>query len=312
MKKVVKIFTIIMIALVLIMGISYLFSTAGLNEMNDKVRTTLNKDFVPLKNGSVSYGWSGSVAGEIVVMVHGFSTPRVVFMQNVGALAKAGFRVLTYDHFGRGFSDRPDIKYGKQLYDDELIELLDAIGIKTAVNLIGYSMGGGISTVFAVNHPERVKRLVLIAPVGFIPEQSGIKKLLMIPVLGEWLMTMVGKKRMIDSFYSKVKKGVAPRIMAESFEKQFEYAGVEHALLSSMRNFPMENLQAEYQQLGKTTFPKLLIWGTEDSTVPFVGSEKILPLLPDIQFFKIEGGEHSIAYSHADVVNREIINFLKN
>lgn len=312
MKKIAKILTIIMIGLVLVIGISYLVSTAGLNEMNDDVRTALNKDFVPLKNGSVSYGWNGPEEGEIVVMVHGFSTPRVVFMQNVGALANAGFRVLTYDHFGRGFSDRPDIKYGKKLYDDELIGLLDALKINTPINLIGYSMGGGISTVFAANHPERVKQLVLIAPVGFLPEHEGIKKLLLVPVLGEWLMTMVGKKRMIDAFYTDVEKGVAPREMAEGFEKQFEYIGVEHALLSSMRNFLSDNLQDEYQRLGKTAFPKLLIWGTKDSTVPFVGSEKILPLLPGIRFFKMEGVEHSIAYSQAKTVNREIIDFLKN
>jgi pimeloyl-ACP methyl ester carboxylesterase len=232
--------------------------------------------------------------------------------QNVDALADAGFRVLTYDHYGRGFSDRPNIEYGKQLYDDELIELLDAFEIKTAINLIGYSMGGGISTAFAANHPEQVKRLVLIAPVGFMPEYSGVNKLVLTPVLGEWLMTMVGKKTMIDDFYSEVEQGIAPQIMAESFEKQFEYAGIVHALLSTMRNFPMENLQAEYQQLGKTTFPKLLIWGTEDSQVPFAGSEKILPLVPDIQFFIIEGGEHSIPYSHPDDVNREIIDFLND
>ena len=279
--------------------------------MNDNIRTDLNKDFVQLKNGSISYRWSGPVEREIVVMVHGLSTPRVVFMQYVWALVEAGFRVLTYAHFGYGFSDRPNIKYGKQLYDDELIELLGALGIKTAVNLIGYSMGGGISTVFAANHPERVKRLVLMAPVGFMPKQRGVNKLLLIPVLGEWLMTMVVKKKMIDRFYSEVEKGVAPRIMAESFEKQFEYAGVERAFLSSLRNFPMENLQAEYQRLGTTTFPKLLIWGTEDSDTPFAGSEKILPLIPDIQFFKIDGGGHSIPYSHADIVNRKIVDFLK-
>ena len=279
--------------------------------MNDNIRTDLNKDFVKLKNGSISYKWSGPVQGEIVVMVHGLSTPRVIFMQNVGALVEAGYRVLTYDHFGYGFSDRPNIKHNKQLYDDELIELLVALGIKTAVNLIGYSMGGGISTIFAANHPERVKRLILMAPVGFILKHRGINKLLLIPVLGEWLMAIVVKKKMIDHYYSEVERGVAPRIMAESFEQQFEYPGVEHAFLSSLRNFPMENLQAEYQQLGETTFPKLLIWGTEDSDTPFAGSEKILRLIPDIQFLKIEGGGHSIPYTHDDIVNREIVDFLK-
>tara|TARA_B100002049_G_scaffold182177_1_gene139195 strand:+ start:186 stop:1028 length:843 start_codon:yes stop_codon:yes gene_type:complete len=279
--------------------------------MNDNIRTDLNKDFVKLKNGSISYKWSGPVQGEIVVMVHGLSTPRVIFMQNVGALVEAGYRVLTYDHFGYGFSDRPNIKHNKQLYDDELLELLVALGIKTAVNLIGYSMGGGISTIFAANHPERVKRLILMAPVGFILKHRGINKLLLIPVLGEWLMAIVVKKKMIDHYYSEVERGVAPRIMAESFEQQFEYPGVEHAFLSSLRNFPMENLQAEYQQLGENAFPKLLIWGTEDSDTPFAGSEKILRLIPDIQFLKIEGGGHSIPYTHDDIVNREIVDFLK-
>ena len=279
--------------------------------MNDNIRTDLNKDFVTLKNGSISYRWSGPLEGEVVVMVHGLSTPRVIFMQNVGALVEAGYRVLTYDHFGYGFSDRPNIKQGKQLYDDELTELLVALGIKTAVNLIGYSMGGGISAVFAANHPEQVKRLVLIAPVGFIVKNRGVNKLLLIPVLGECLMAMVVKKKMINHYYSEAEKGVAPRKMAESFAKQFEYPGVERAFLSSLRNFPMENLQAEYQQLGEVTFPKLLIWGTEDSDTPFSGSEKILRLIPDIQFFKIEDGGHSIPYTHADIVNREIVDFLK-
>ena len=125
-------------------------------------------------------------------------------------------------------------------------------------------------------------------------------------------MTIVGKKQMIDNFYAEVEQGIAPKIMAENFEEQFEFAGIEKALVSSMRNFPMENLWSEYQQLGKTTFPKLLIWGTADTKVPFVGSEEIVSLVPDIQFFKLEGGEHAIPYSHADIVNREIIDFLKN
>ena len=124
-------------------------------------------------------------------------------------------------------------------------------------------------------------------------------------------MAIVVKKKMIDHYYSEVERGVAPRIMAESFEQQFEYPGVEHAFLSSLRNFPMANLQAEYQQLGEATFPKLLIWGTEDSDTPFAGSEKILRLIPDIQFLKIEGGGHSIPYTHDDIVNREIVDFLK-
>jgi hypothetical protein len=51
------------------------------------------------------------------------------------------------------------------------------------------------------------------------------------------------EKTMINTFCKEVEKGNAPKLMAESFEQQFEYSGVEHALLSSMRYFPMDNLQ---------------------------------------------------------------------
>ena len=116
MKNVLKIFSVLFIAFLLLMVISYISAIAGTEEMNDEVRISLNKEFVKLKNGAIHYGWSGPVDGEVIVMIHGFSTPRFVFMKNVGALAGAGYRVLTYDHYGRGFSDRPTVDYDKTLY----------------------------------------------------------------------------------------------------------------------------------------------------------------------------------------------------
>ena len=124
MKNGLKIFSVLFIALLLLMGISYIYANAGTEEMNDEVRTSLNKEFVKLKHGAIHYGWSGPVDGEVIVMIHGFSTPRFVFMKNVGALADAGYRVLTYDHYGRGYSDRPAVDYDKTLYDEELLCLL--------------------------------------------------------------------------------------------------------------------------------------------------------------------------------------------
>ena len=137
MKKVIKIFSLLFIALLLLMGISYIYSTAGMEAMNNEVRTSLNKEFVQLKHGAIHYGWNGPIDGEVVVMIHGFSTPRFVFMKNVGALADAGYRVLTYDHYGRGYSDRPTVDYDKTLYDEALLELLDELKIEEPVNLVG-------------------------------------------------------------------------------------------------------------------------------------------------------------------------------
>ena len=309
MKNVLKIFSILFIALLLFMGISYIYATVGIEEMNDEVRTSLNKEFVQLKQGAIHYGWSGPVDGEVLVMIHGFSTPRFVFMKNVGALADAGYRVFTYDHYGRGYSDRPAVDYDKTLYDEELLELLDALKIAEPINLVGYSMGGGIATVFTAMHPERVKKLVLMSPVGFIPKQGGVNSLLSFPIIGKWLMTVIGKNTLIDEFDKHVANGDAPKEMADGFKEQFQYAGVEQAFVSTIRNYPMSNMESEYKQLGKTRIPKLMIWGAMDTVCPITGAATIARLVPGIQLFTIEDGKHEIAYSHADIVNRALIEF---
>jgi len=294
------------------MIISYAVAKFGQQPMNDSVRSQFNKEFISLKHGSIHYNWTGPEDGEIVVLVHGFSTPSVVFTKNVEALVIAGYRVLTYDHYGRGFSDRPDIEYSKRMYKDELIDLLDALNIHQPINVVGYSMGGGIATVFASRNPERVRRLILMSPIGFLPEASGIQKMLSLPIIGNWLMTVVGRQTLIDELYAYAEKGDAPLSMAQQFEEQFKYSGVENALVSTIKNFDMGNLSDDYRLLGKVEMPKMLIWGVRDDVCPFSGAEEIMAVVPDIELYSIEDGGHAIAYSHADKVNLALINFLQN
>jgi len=65
-------------------------------------------------------------------------------------------RVLRYDLYGRGFSDRPDTVYNQTCFDKQLCELLTALGNDKPINLIGLSMGGAIAIGFADKHPELV------------------------------------------------------------------------------------------------------------------------------------------------------------
>jgi pimeloyl-ACP methyl ester carboxylesterase len=70
------------------------------------------------------------------------------------------FTVLDYDHRGYGLSDRPEQRYGLDVWSQDLVALLDHLGIeKTHVH--GGSMGGFIAVYFATRYPERVDRLVI-------------------------------------------------------------------------------------------------------------------------------------------------------
>src|SRR5205823_2647140 len=80
------------------------------------------------------------------------------------ALVQAGFRVLRYDYYGRGYSDRPDVPYTQDLYVRQLRELLDGVGITQPIDLAGLSFGGSVVTTFADRYPDRVRSLVYIDP----------------------------------------------------------------------------------------------------------------------------------------------------
>ena len=191
------------------------------SEMNAEVRAELasKAQAVQLEDGVISYGWQGPENGPVVVLVHGFSVPRFVFDLNVKALAGAGFRVLTYDHFGRGYSDRPDATYDADFYERELDGLLNALNVTDPIYLVGYSMGGGVAAVFAGRHPERIKKLALIAPIGFLPEPEGRAAIGGIPVVGDVLMTLTGENTLVSRLQENVDAGHAPAYFLEGYKK---------------------------------------------------------------------------------------------
>jgi len=310
MKTILKISVGLVIVIIVAMFASHLISVGKLEELTDETRKNLPGEFIKLPDGVISYYWKGPKDGPIVVLVHGLSTPKFVWDGNVDELTAAGNRVLAFDHFGRGFSDRPDLTYDAEHYDRELLGLLDALGVNTPVNLVGYSMGGGNVVGFAARHPERVKKLILIAPAGFVPKYTGLASMVLIPGLGDWLSTMLGKNAVLDTIRKEVEEGKARPDMVEQFEKQFRYRGYMPAILSTMRNYPMNDLSEDYKKVGQTNIPTYAIWGTEDSIVPFEGSKKVKQAIPQVKIFPVEGAEHSVTYARAADVNRILIDIL--
>ncbi len=151
--------------------------------LTDEVRARASGRYVRLSQGLVHYEVAGPEHGQPVVLVHGLAVPAYVWDPTFHALAEAGFRVIRYDLYGRGLSDRPEGPYDGAFFTRQLRELLSALGVERPVDVIGLSMGGSIAGAFTASHPERVRKLVLIAPhnqaVGIGP--------LGVPVLGEYL-----------------------------------------------------------------------------------------------------------------------------
>ena len=135
-------------------------------DLTDEIRAKQPGSSAQLTDGTVYYQLEGSERGELVVLIHGMSIPSFVWEPTSQALVNTGFRVLRYDLFGRGYSDRPKGKHNLALYTRQLGELLDVLQLNAQpLNLIGMSLGGAICVAFALQQTSLVKRIGLISPV---------------------------------------------------------------------------------------------------------------------------------------------------
>jgi pimeloyl-ACP methyl ester carboxylesterase len=282
-------------------------------ELNELTRKEASGSFIQLSDGFTHYELSNPDAEHTVVLVHGFSVPYFIYDPTFEFLTQSGFRVLRYNLFGRGFSDRPDTRYDIDLFVRQLGDLLDAVGSSQLVSLVGLSTGGPITAAFTVRFPERMSKLVLIDPIGAKTlALARILKLAAIPFLGEAIISWLGNEGLVR----KLTPEVADPAFAEHFRSkyipQMQYKGFKRAILSTIRNGMLDSFLEYYQRIGKMNKPVLLFWGRQDPTVPFHHSDALRGAIPTVQFHAIENCGHIPHYEKPDEVNPILLKFLRS
>ena len=272
--------------------------------------------WAPLVQGNLYYRWYEPEISnnEIVVLVHGFSTPHFVWDGMKEFLVDAGYKVLVYDHFGRGFSERPSVVYDQDLYVESLKGLLDYQNISQSVHLVGYSMGGPVVGYFTQQYPDSVKSISFIAPAGFMKEDS-VSRIAIMPVVGDWFWQVFGKwlyfREVRNEATSSDNSVALPQSeFVKKYSVQMKYKGLIEALLSTVRNFNFFNAKRMFDKVGDLKIPTITIWGTDDGVVPFAGSSELMQSIPHSELKIINEGKHDIAYANPSVVGNTILEFL--
>ena len=281
-------------------------------ELNDLTRQEASGSFVQLPSGTTHYELSNPEADQTVVLVHGFSVPYFIYDPTFEFLTRSGFRVLRYDLFGRGFSDRPQVRYNIDLFVHQLGDLLDALHLTQPVTPVGLSTGGPITASFTADYPERVNKLVLVDPVGAKPlPYSGILKAATLPGVGESILALVGSggsaKNLASGFFD-------PEHIEEfqsRYMSQLQYKGFRRAILSTIRNHMLDPFLDVYRRVNEMDKPVLLFWGRKDTTVPFSHSHELRKLLPRAEFHAIENAGHIPHYEQPEEVNPILLEFLR-
>ncbi len=281
------------------------------SELNDAARAALTGEFVRLDDGVVHYELSGPPQGPVVVLVSGFSTPYFVWDPIMDALAAGGFRVLRYDLYGRGYSDRPVVNYDLGLFVRQLDQLLVALHIAAPVRVVGLSFGGLATAAFANRYPERVQSVVLIDPQAANVSAASISPLA-IPLVGEYLMDVyIGPVRLAQTQGGDFFHPERFQDFTHQYREQMQYKGFKRAILSSLRNLVGLDPIQEYARLGASSLPLLLIWGEQDQTVQADGIAKVREALPEAEFHAIPEAGHLSHYERPEVVNPWVTEFLE-
>jgi len=295
------------VLLIAILG-PYVASDREVRSLDTATRKALGGRYVTLPGGVVHYELTGPTDGPLVVLLHGGTIPFFTWDAQVPALHKAGFRTLRYDHFGRGYSDRPEVDYDRALYQKQLEDLLMALDLEGTVNLMGVSFGGAIAATFAKAHPERVERLVLIAPVVDYAEGRSLFGLAKIPLLSEWYARVFSVRATVTRANGFFQASGADPSYAQRFEKQTHFKGYEQALLSMSRTNALTSYRDTYAALAG--LPTLLLRGSEDAEIPRKHMELLQASLSNVTWVEIEGAGHGVTIQRKEEVNRQIVEFL--
>ena len=276
-------------------------------DLDDAVRRATPGQFVRLTDGYTHYEIAGPAAAHVVVLAAGFSVPYYIWDPTFDALVEAGFRVLRYDYYGRGFSDRPDVPYTQDLYVRQLVELLDSLKVSDSIDLAGLSLGGSIVTSFADRFPiacgrsstwtRRSGRPARCPPPTprsgassppFSPNDNG--------PTNSWPTSCT------PNAFPTGRLAIACRCSTGGFAAR----GCPN--WSAMR---LSDQREEIERVGQHPRPVLVIWGKQDPQVPIETSAPLLEAMPRGRLVAVEDAGHLPQWEQPAIVNAAIVEFLR-
>ncbi|MCA1840614.1 MAG: alpha/beta hydrolase [Actinobacteria bacterium] len=251
-------------------------------------------DSVPeqrVKNGPADIAYWVHGDGEPLVLITGLATPATAWGPLPAMLASGGYRVVVLDNRDAGRSGRcPEVEYTMADMASDVIAVLDALGLERA-NVLGISLGGMIAQEVALNHPRRVKRLVLVSTDPGVPErvidQSFWDEFTSFALLPpEERMRALVRLMTAPGFLEKDARG-ADLMITTRLSNGFEPDAFMRQITASI-NF------SSAQRLPHLKMPVMVIHGTQDRMIPFPNGRKLADLIPDCELVEVETSGHLV------------------
>jgi len=253
---------------------------------------------VSIEGHKIHYYVRGPKNGSPVVLIHGLGGRAEDWSNLAPYLAKAGYRVYTPDLLGFGQSDEPPAEnYSIATQAGIVNGFFDAVGLKQA-DVAGWSMGGWIAQKFAVDHPDRVRRLALLDSAGLrIPPDWDTR--LFTPSNSDDL-------RQLEALLMPHPPALPEFVAADLLRKSAKSAWVVKRALNSM----LLGQDVTDTELPGLRMPVLLLWGAQDQITPLKEARAMHALIPDSRLEIVPGCGHLAPDQCAKAFGPRMVQFL--
>ena len=233
--------------------------------------------------------------GPPLLLLHGHPSRALEWAPLLRHLTK-GHKVIALDFLGYGESEAPDVDYSINTQTEVVLGLLDVLDLRQT-DVVGFSMGGWVALKLATDHPQRVRRLVLVDSGGLTFPTTLTAESFVPNTLAQFReMERLHSNRQLPDF-------VARDLIRLTQERSWAQRRMGASLLSFRDVLD--------SRLGSLKLPVLIVWGKEDRIIPFEVALRFQRELPDAKLVALEGCSHMVLWDCSERALPEVLAFLK-
>lgn len=275
-----------------------------------------------LRLGNVRYSITGNPTKDLVVLMHGLTTPKEVFDEITEKLVENHFQVLAFDFYGRGKSDCIQPISSENVYVEQSIELIERFipfEKERNLHLIGYSTGGPIAAMTAIQLNHKVNSLTLIASSGVPGEPSSPVLLNMLDIIHKNGEIDEDVKKEIEKLIfdevgliksEKMKSKILNIVNDQKFWSDDTFQTVRGHLKATGGYIGEKSINHVFENIGELGIPTFILSGTNDSWVNPEAAKKIHQLISSSEIKEFEGISHWAFLEDPETYSKNILDFI--